>query len=225
MTRHINLYNPELLPKRDWASARNLAIGSGFAVFVMAGSWAVIQSRTTQLAAEVRGVETQFKEAQRRLAAASKEMTERKPSAQLVSEVSQAESRVNLRRELVQTLEGGSVGRTEGFSEHMRAFARQSLNGLWLTGFSLGGSGEMEIKGRVTSPELVPIYLRRLNGEKVFQGRTFAMLSMKGGGSDLPVKSAEPAMKKPESAAGLPPHIEFMLTSREANGQGMERRP
>ena len=49
-------------------------------------------------------------------------------------------------------LKGGAFGNQQGFAEYLRAFSRQSVNGLWLTGFTIAGSGELEIRGRVLEP-------------------------------------------------------------------------
>lgn len=220
MTQYINLYAPGLLPKRDWASARNLAIGSTFALLIMAGFSAWFQVRAGQAAAEARDGEARLRDVQQRLAAAGKEVAERKPSAQLAEEVKQAEALLGLRRELVQILDGGSIGRTEGFAEILRAFARQTVDGLWLTGFTVSGSGEMEIHGRIVTPDLLPAYIRRLNGEKAFQGRSFATLTMTGGGDTASATAAQAAPGRP-----APPYIEFRLSAREADGKATERKP
>ena len=38
-------------------------------------------------------------------------------------------------------LKSGGIGNTKGYSEYFRAFARQSVSGLWLTGFDINGDG------------------------------------------------------------------------------------
>jgi len=224
VTQYINLYAPALLPKRDWASARNLAIGGTFALLIMAGFSAWFQVRAGQAAAEARDGEARLRDVQQRLMAAGKEAAERKPSTQLAAQVQQAEALLALRRELLQILDGGSIGRTEGFAEILRAFARQTVDGLWLTGFTVSGNGEMEIHGRMTSPDLLPAYIRRLNGEKAFQGRSFAMLTMTGG-EGAATAATQPAPGRPAAERPTPPYIEFRLSAREADGKATERKP
>jgi hypothetical protein len=61
----------------------------------------------------------------------------------------------------------------------MRAFARQSVNGLWLTAFDIVGDGaQMSLGGAVVSPQLVPSYIQRLGRERVMHGKTFSTLQM-----------------------------------------------
>ena len=73
-------------------------------------------------------------------------------------------------------LEGGALGNRDGFARYMQAFSRQALEGLWLTGFSVGGGGEVAIQGRVVRAELLPAYIQRLNGEPALKGRAFSTL-------------------------------------------------
>lgn len=221
MTQYINLLAPDLLPKRDWASARNLAIGAGFALLVMTGFSAWFQVRAAQATDEVRATEARLMDVQQRLGTAAKEAAERKPNLQLAEEVKQAEALLRLRQELVQVVETGGIGRGDGFAEIMRAFARQTSDGLWLTGFSVSGSGEMEIQGRVVAPELLPAYIRRLNGEKAFEGRRFAALTMKGEEAGAQAEAGARTPGPVERA--LPPAIAFRLSSRESDAKAGER--
>ena len=59
------------------------------------------------------------------------------------------------------------------------AFGRKSMPGVWLTGFSVGESGnQLKLHGRVLHPDLVPAYLRSLNGEAVMRGRQVTELKL-----------------------------------------------
>lgn len=222
MTQNINLLNPSLVPRRDWASARNLAIGAACALLIMAASSAAFRLSAERQAQDLRAVEARVADAQQRLAALTRIAAESRPNARLAAEIKQAEALLALRKELVQALEGGGLGRSDGFAEVLRGLARQSMEGLWLTGFSLRDGSEMEITGRMMSPELLPSYIRRLNGEKAFQGRSFAVLTMKGREAAVAAPAAgEPPPGDPAGQA----FIEFTLASREADAKSAERRP
>jgi len=61
----------------------------------------------------------------------------------------------------------------------MRAFARQSVSGLWLTGFEINGDGaQMSLQGATAGPQLLPAYIQRLSQEPVMKGKSFATLRM-----------------------------------------------
>ena len=128
------------------------------------------------------------------------------------------ETQAASRREVVDILKSGAIGSTEGYTGFMRAFARQIVNGLWLTGFSIQGSGEgISLNGRTLRPELVPAYLRRLNQEPVMQGREIGSLQI-GAPKAGPAKDAAAGPAQP-----APRYLEFSLQSgepaREAKAQ------
>jgi hypothetical protein len=221
VSRNINLFNPALKPQRDWLSARNLAAAAALLLLAL-GAFALLAGQSVdRLLREAQQTDAQLKEQQSQQAAITKQLAERQPNAAIAADLAHAEALLKARKEVLDTLQNGAIGKTEGFSEILRAFARQSAHGLWLTGLSLSsGGGEMRIDGRVLNAEQLPAYLRRLNGEKAFQGRRFAALEMKGV-TELPVPGAAVAGKADPVAATLPAFIEFSLASKEA----AERKP
>lgn len=111
---------------------------------------------------------------------------------------------------VLDVLQNGSLGNTQGYSGYMRAFARQTVNGLWLTEFGIKGAGkEMFLGGRTMRPELVPAYIRRLNQEEATQGREFAALEI-----ERPKTDAQPT-DKPLKVAN---YLEFRLHSGSKEG-------
>lgn len=228
MSQNINLFNPALQQRRDALSARNVAAAAGAALVLVFAAYGYVRYATAELEGRARRDEVQVKQEQAALAALTKRLADSKPDAQLVAQLSQAEAVLKGRQELEQVLASGAVGKAEGFSEHFRAFSRQTTHGVWLTGFAIGaGGGEMEIHGSALSPELLPAYIRRLNGEKVFQGRGFAALSVKGVQDTPPAAKLEAAKAAAQQSAGaaalppaLPPHIEFSLSSGEQGARG-----
>jgi len=129
-------------------------------------------------------------------------------------------------RHSMNLLEGGALGNREGFARHMQAFARQTIDGLWLTGFSIAASGDVVIRGRVLRQELVPAYIQRLNAEPALKGREFSGFELRRpvAATPEPAAAAEAAPVKPEA----PRFLEFSLSTREpsaaASETPMERR-
>ena len=120
----------------------------------------------------------------------------------LSEELKQVEAQALMQQEIVQTLKSGAIGNTTGYAEYMRAFSRQIVNGIWLTSFNIiGDAAQISLGGAVLRPELVPLYVRRLNRENVMRGKSFASLQM----------------QQPETDGSKEPrYIEFMLQSVEA---------
>lgn len=221
MTQQINLYDPSLLRKRDLLTAANVAIVSAvlFAAVGALGGWE--RARLAALEAESRAIAPQAKLLQDQMAAIGRQLAEAKPSPQLEAELAAARARLGLREEILAALSKGFGGDTPSFAEYMRGFARQAQSGLWLTGFIIGEAGAaLEIRGRMSDPALLPEYIRRLNGERVFQGRAFSALKV------APAKPAQaetaaagtaapaPAPAKPPPPAARPgkaPYFDFVL--------------
>ena len=71
-------------------------------------------------------------------------------------------------------INGTTLGDTHGFSRHLRALAKQNVDGLWLTQITLSGTGKKtSLEGRARQPELVPSYVQGLAGERPFAAQRF----------------------------------------------------
>ncbi|MFN0039746.1 MAG: hypothetical protein ACKVP2_09565 [Burkholderiales bacterium] len=177
MAQQINLYDPGLADQRDLHSFRSAAIG-WLLVFSLSAIWAAYagyslsetQKQEQALTAQVEGARTELQ----KLSALH---SARKASPAIAEEIFKLELELKGRQEIMDVLEAGGLGDTRGFSEHLRAFARQSFEGIWLTGLKIGAGGRgMSIEGRALQAGHVPNYLSRLNGETVMQGRAFSEL-------------------------------------------------
>jgi Tfp pilus assembly protein PilN len=75
--------------------------------------------------------------------------------------------------------DSGGVGRGEGYSELLRALARRSMEGVWLTRIEFAeDSGEISLTGRATRAELVSAYLEGLRREEALRGQRFSRLEL-----------------------------------------------
>ncbi len=131
----------------------------------------------------------------------------------LEEEIRKTEAEVQSLQHISDLLQAGEPDSTQGYAEYMRAFSRQIIGGLWLTGFSIHGAGdEIELRGRTVQPALVPAYLRRLKHEPVLQGKSFARMKMQVPGleqTDRDDSTDTAISSQPATAA----HIDFSLQS------------
>ncbi len=125
------------------------------------------------------------------------------------------EKQVAEQNEIIETLKSGAVGNTTGYSEYMRAFSRQVVQGLWLTGFKVtGDAAQISLSGGVVNPELLPAYIQRLGRESIMKGKTFSTLKMQQPKAD---EGAMP-VRRPLLAARR--YVEFTLySSPDKRGQ------
>ncbi len=179
MSAQINLYHPRFLKERDLLTLSNVVL-SALALYLLlavAGGWALRDAEARRVKAAA--AETQLTTMKAQTAAATQAAKNRKPSPQLIAELDRAEGQLRRRADIARLLESGEIGSTGGFADFFRGLARQVPQGLWLTGFTIGSGGtDMEIRGRMLDAAALPEYIRRLGEEKVFQGRSFASLTM-----------------------------------------------
>lgn len=212
MTQQINLFNPIFLKQKKHFSAVTMAQGLGLIVL---GAIAVVVYARLQLSSmerEAAATSAQLSSTKAQLAKVSAEYAPKEASKALAAEIEQLQKQLASQREAFALVMNGGLGDTKGYSEYMRAFARQTVNGLWLTGFTMQGAGaEIELRGRTLQPELVPAYLGRLRSEAVMNGKSFATLAMA-----LPEKTGTSQVGGARSAAEATekaPYIEFTLRS------------
>jgi hypothetical protein len=193
-----------------------MAYGFGIAVSITLVLAAIENYRLRGIETEARQVAVLFKESALARDKAAGNETARKPNAELEIRVRELEAQLKGRQEIVDALRKGLVGTTAGFSEYMRVFARQSLPGVWLTGFDIAAGGDdLTIAGRALSPDLVPAYLQRLNREAPTQGRQFASISINQASARQPLKIAPERQeaKEPNRRPSVTPHVEFVISS------------
>ena len=108
-----------------------------------------------------------------------------------------------------------------GFAARLEALARQSVDGLWLTGMVLR-QDDVVLKGRALQPQLIPVYVQRLDREPSLQGRAFRALEVVRP-LEKPGRAASAAVDGDDSLQPSPPartvFVEFTLS-----GVGAETR-
>lgn len=179
MSQQINLYYEDLHKPGKGLSALNMLQGLGVILFCAGLFYAYAMYQNSQLQQQLDQASKNLAAEQSRQAGLAAEFSQQRSGLTIEQELQKVAAEAASQREIINALKSGVIGNTKGYSEYMQAFARQTLNGLWLTGFSIDGDAtQMSISGAALSPELVPGYILRLNNEKVMRGKTFASLQM-----------------------------------------------
>lgn len=225
MSQQINLLNPELLTRRDWLDARRIAQLAGAMVLVMLVAYGWTSYRVNRMGQEHQSVSAELASLKHELDQALLQHQPRPPSKRLQEEVAMAEAALADRQRVLAFLQGGGLGKAQGFSGYMEAFARQRVQGLWLTGFSIDDSvSQIRISGRALRPDLVPQYIAGLGRETILSGREFAALDM---GVVESVAATGSAAAQPMPAAQS--IVQFRLQSLEKPPAGkaaaLEKKP
>jgi hypothetical protein len=221
MSQQINLFNPIFLKQKKTFSAVTMLDALALLLVGVAAFYAYASIESLNL--DRQSVETarQYNQSRARLVETSARYAPKKIDASLEAEVNNLQAQLNARKAALDNLGIGLLAHGVSYAEYMRALARQSLAGLWLTGFRVGkGGAEMEIIGRALQPELVPSYIHRLNQEPAMHGRAFDSLSMTQHAGALPADASRPA----GAPAGYS-YTEFRLGSSHAelpSGEDLE---
>lgn len=179
MIQQINLYQPIFRKEEKKFSAVAMLQAAALVAVGVVVLYAFMWWQTGALKNELKSAEQSYATASKRLADAAEKFGQRKGPSSLDSEISRLESEIVARQRMQEILQRGIFSNTTGFSDYFVSFARQSIAGVWLTGFDITGAAEqMSMAGRTTNPELVPRYMQKLSSEKTLSGiefRTFQM--------------------------------------------------
>lgn len=204
MAQQINLYDPALERKRDWYALENVVIGGVLLATAVGVMGTLERSTLPTLTAQSAASEVQLKAMRDQVTAMGQRAASRKADPRIEQELAAKRQLLSMRSEVLSALRSSVGPNAQSYAEYLRGFARQTVSGLWLTGFSVKrAGGGMEIRGNTTDPALIPEYIRRLNKEAAFQGQTFAALKLE--------RPAAKAATPGTAAAAAPQWHEFML--------------
>lgn len=179
MSQQINLFNPIFLKRRKYFSLLTMLQALGLIVIGSLFLYGYALYQVAQLELQSEESTRRFKAEQLRLARYKGEFSPQRADLELQAEVRRLEKELAEQSRVVDTLKSGSVGNTTGYSQYMRAFSRQAVRGLWLTGFKVtGDAAQISLSGGVLDPELLPIYIQRLGKEQAMRGKSFSTLQM-----------------------------------------------
>lgn len=213
MSQQINLYNPQFEYQRQILTATSMAAIMGLVAAGLVALTALAEVRTARVQAEATAAAGRLESLQKRQAAVNLEFAPRALDADTAAALRQAELEHGALRHVNEMIDGGELGDTRGYAETFRALARQSVDGLWLTGVGVGSAGaDIAVRGRTLDPALVPGYLARLRNEPALQGKAIGSVQI---AQAQPVKVRNAEGKDVDAPA---PYIEFSLQSTAPAG-------
>jgi hypothetical protein len=179
MSQHINLFDPRFRRQKPHFSAVTVGLAL-IAVAVLAlfiRELYAYQNRT--LEAQLAETDRHVMQLRAQMIRLGQDFGGQARSGALGDELARVEVQLRARRALLEGIQGGANADVEGFSPYLTALARQTMQGVWLTGVDIGaGSGQLVLKGRALESDLVPLYIQRLNREPLFKGRAVRELRL-----------------------------------------------
>jgi cell division protein FtsB len=165
VNQQINLYLPELQPRRDLVTsaraAQVLVVLLGLALLMSLVQWWRTELNENRLAE----VEQALREQTARTEQLEREVAARATDQALVREMNTRELRVQQARELYDFMQGTTLGNLVGYSQHLKDLSRASFTGIWLQEFRIvGNADQVMIRGVAQEPAMLPDYVGRLSG-------------------------------------------------------------
>jgi hypothetical protein len=179
MNQQINLLNPALLKQKLFVTLNNIALVAvvllglilAYSAYIYQQS-RLLSKQNNQAAIELPAVQAQLKKITVLHHATA-------TNQDLHNKIMQLERQEVMQQKILRLVSQNSLTDHKSYAAIMRAFAKQSLEGLWLTGFSIKShTTELSISGRSLLADIVPEYIARLGGEAALQGKSFSALSM-----------------------------------------------
>lgn len=174
MTQYVNLYTPDMRPRRDLLTLNRFAALAVFAVIaVFAGasyaSWHATAATSRQQAAE-----TQAPAIRQAVELAQERLSARVVDPRLQADVDELSAVLRNRALLLKWVEQFAQQGAKGFSPYLAGLARQAVDGVWLTELEVDRETDnLALAGLTRDASLVPLYLERLRVEEAFAGRGF----------------------------------------------------
>ena len=176
--QQINLYLPEFQPNREPLRSIHMLWGLGiFAVLLIIVS---MLSANANREREQKLVESRAQLEQ--LKTQVTQLEQQRPNvnlSELDDQIVLLGQELDRREQIFTIIANKNLGNNTGFSAHLQALGRQSLDAISLSVFSLQKGGNYaEFAGKTRSADQIPLYIQRLRAEPVFAQSAFGVLNV-----------------------------------------------
>lgn len=176
--QQINLYLPEFQPNREPLRSIQMLWGLGIFIVLLVIFSLLSASDNRERAQALVESRAQLE----KLKAQVVELEQQRPHnnlAELDEQIVQLTQELDRREQIFTIIANKNLGNNTGFSAHLQALGRQSLDTVSLAVFSLQRGGNyVEFAGKAQSADQIPLYIQRLRGEPVFASSSFGVLNL-----------------------------------------------
>jgi len=205
VSQQINLFNPQFLKQKKYFSALMMLQSVAVLLAGLALFYGYALQQEAELARQAAASVQENAVQSERLNKFSAEFAPGAAQKQAEAELQEAAAAIAARETLLRQMQSGALSNAAGYSEYLRAFARQIVSGVWLTGVEIEeGAQSLTLKGNALQADLIPAFIGRLGAEPVLRGRQLESLS---------ISQAAPASVGKSPAA--PAYVAFRLSSSD----------
>ncbi len=174
MKQQINLYLPEFRPETNAFQSMFIVQAAGILLVALMLIYVFARQGVAGIDQELEIVARQEVVALERLQSVGPLITSITGEQSWAEQLDDAARMLAERQAALNLIQGTRLGDTDGFSRHLRALARQDLDGIWLTHIVLSATGDQtRLEGRAIRAELIPLYVQDLTSEPAFAAQRF----------------------------------------------------
>lgn len=180
MIQQINLYQPMFRKQKKVFSAMTMLQICVFFLFVFGGIYGYEIYSIGPFKEQLNKADSDLQQLTAQMENLKKQQPAKAKSTLLKKEIARISNELEQRKHIEQILKTHAFGNDKGFSSYMEAFARQHVEGSWLTKiFIKQGGTSVGLEGKALSSEYVPIYLQQLSKEQVLAGVSFNTMEIR----------------------------------------------
>jgi len=174
MIQQINLYQPEFLPQTDLFPVSFMLWAAGIVIVAMSAIYGFAWQGVGVAEKELQIVSQQELAAIRRLENLNPLFSSLSGERSWPEQLDDALQNLQERQAVLTLVQGATRSETQGFSRHLRALARQDVDGIWLTHIVLTAlDNGTRLEGRALRAELIPLYVQDLTATPPFAAQRF----------------------------------------------------
>ncbi|PKO45074.1 MAG: MSHA biogenesis protein MshI [Betaproteobacteria bacterium HGW-Betaproteobacteria-22] len=227
MSQQINLINLDLIKQQAFLTFNRAVLITVGLILTSAFYATYAQKSLAQLTAQRQQLASDLSQAQIKLTELAAAHKPREANPLLLNEIDLLAQKLTLQQQVLATIDKSTNQSENSYAAIMRGFARQTIEGLWLTGFHFDSlSNRLSIRGATLKSDLVPEYIVKLSAEPAFKGKLFSGLNIQQPQSDSQISpqtnadistNADVSNQRAANANSPPAYIEFSLISINAD--------
>lgn len=177
MKKRINLYLPELHPKRQYLSLSQIVLAWGCVLGLLLLAGGVVQILRQQSAHQLQALQQQMNELDVQTKTLNAQLQQRHPDAALARELQLRREEVLSKQQLQAHLTQIGTIQNQGFSVWLYDLAQAHMPGIALQSFEIEND-QLRVQGEAASNDAVPAWLSHFGEHPKLRNRTFSALQV-----------------------------------------------
>lgn len=202
MSQQINLLNPALIERTELLNPNRIVAILGVCFVSMLAFYFYQNNALMTLKQERADAANKLEHLQNKI---NQWVTNNKPQDNTIflTQINQLEQKKMEQEAIIKATKKTNLQHSKSYAALLRAFSKQSIDGLWITGLTIDQDAQnLSISGRTLDADLVPKYISRLRSEPALKGKTFTDLTMHANEKKSGPKPVQPN-KTPTSVKDL----------------------